>query len=454
MPAVPSQPVIPCAMCRLHWRNQLHGFSFMLQRKSIAQRVVWFVVICLLFVMAVIFSVVLLKEYVDRRVVTLNTIHQVQRLHFPNISFCPKHVDTVNFTVIENDLRFHLPHLSDYRVNQLLMFAMAGAGFQHFDSYTKLVKRSEVEELADLFRHWRGDRSNLEFFKFFFEENGYKCEQLFQTCYYGKREIPCCDLFRPNYVMMRGRCFIMREFAQTEPDEAGKLMFFFHQMHSPFLDAEGTQKQIVAYISQLYEDIPTFPRFYLNNHTWYRIRLKKRRISMLSPNPHCASEQTEKRGNCYVESWHRERVTKPFNCTIFYLAHKNPELEVCDPKVIFLNYRSVLNMVSNRSAYQNLTKCLPACQRDIIDTQLYSNKFQDQRSNTGARNANFHLEASYDNLQVEYYEEQLTTTTTGFISQIGGQLSFFLGISSISVLQFFVVPVGNALRQAFRRLRS
>uniref|UniRef100_A0A914HJ15 Uncharacterized protein n=1 Tax=Globodera rostochiensis TaxID=31243 RepID=A0A914HJ15_GLORO len=440
MPVVP-QPVIPCAMCRLHWRNQLHGFSFMLQRKSIAQRVVWFVVICLLFVMALYFSVVLLKEYVDRRVVTLNTIHQVQRLHFPNLSFCPKHVDTVNFTGIENDLRFHLPFMADYQINQLLMFAMAGAGFQHFDSYTKLVKRSEVEELADLFRHWRGNRSNLEFFKFFFEENGYKCEQLFQTCYYGKREIPCCDLFRPNYVMMRGRCFIMREFAQTEPDEAGKLMFFFHQMHSPFLDAEGTQKQIVAYISQLYEDIPTFPRFYLNNHTWYRIRLKKRRISMLSPNPHCAPEQTEKRGNCYVESWHRERVTKPFNCTIFYLAHKNPELEVCDPKVIFLNYRSVLNMVSNRSAYQNLTKCLPACQRDIIDTQLYSNKFQDQRSNTGAKNANFHLEASYDNLQVEYYAEQLTTTTTGFISQIGGQLSFFLGISSISVLQFFVVPI-------------
>jgi hypothetical protein len=42
------------------------------------------------------------------------------------------------------------------------------------------------------------------------------------------------------------------------------------------------QRQVVAYLSQRFEEIPTFPRFYLNEHHWYRLRLKKRRITMLS----------------------------------------------------------------------------------------------------------------------------------------------------------------------------
>ncbi|KAL3113058.1 hypothetical protein niasHT_013523 [Heterodera trifolii] len=454
-PTGPFCQAKPCTMCNNHWRNQLHGFSFFLLRQSLLLRLFWFFVICALFLLALFFSVLLIHEFFDRRVITLNTIRQVQSLHFPNISFCPKHVDTVNFAAIEKDLRLHLPHLSRHKVNQLMMFAMAGAGFQHFDAYTQLTDRSEMEELDTLFRQWRKTRSNLEFFKFFFEENGYECEQLFQSCYYGKREIPCCDLFKPNYIMLRGRCFVLRDFPQTAPDEAAKLTFYFNQMHSPFLDAEGMQRQVVAYISQNSEDFATFPRFYLNNHTWYRIRLKKRRISMLSPNPHCSSERTMERGNCYVDSWLRERVTKPFKCTIFYLAHKSPELEVCDPKVIFLNYRSVLNVVSNRSEYQNLSKCLPSCQRDIVDTQLYFHKFQHQQENFETKNPFvFHLEASYENLQVEYYEEQLTTTAPGFISQIGGQLNFFLGISLISIIQFFLIPIAKFLSGNIRKVKN
>ncbi|KAL3082952.1 hypothetical protein niasHS_010754 [Heterodera schachtii] len=513
-PTVPFYQAKPCTMCNNHGRNQLHGFSFFLLRQSLLLRLFWFFVICALFLLALFFAVLLIHEFFDRRVVTLNTIRQVQSLHFPNISFCPKHVDTVNFAAIEKDLRLHLPHLSRHKVNQLMMFAMAGAGFQHFDAYTQLTDRSEVEELDTLFRQWRKTRSNLQFFKFFFEENGYECEQVkkssgipFAKCHQIRAVIPIlllrqtrnpmlrfvqakllsftdglstdglttdglstdelsgpraerpppppnpslCDGIiafppPPQDIMLRGRCFVLRDFPQTAPDEAAKLTFYFNQMHSPFLDAEGIQRQVVAYISQNSEDFATFPRFYLNNHTWYRIRLKKRRISMLSPNPHCSSERTMERGNCYVDSWLRERVTKPFKCTIFYLAHKSPELEVCDPKVIFLNYRSVLNVVSNRSEYQNLSKCLPSCQRDIVDTQLYFHKFQHQQENFETKNPFvFHLEASYENLQVEYYEEQLTTTAPGFISQIGGQLNFFLGISLISIIQFFLIPIAKFL---------
>nr|CAD2183459.1 unnamed protein product [Meloidogyne enterolobii] len=127
---------------------------------------------------------------------------------------------------------------------------------------------------------------------------------MFHSCMYGKRRIPCCDIFRPTYVMLRGRCYRMRAFAQTEPDEAGKLTLFFKEMSSSYLAVTGRQRQLIVYLSQQYEDIPTFPRFYLNNNYWYRLRLKKRHISLLNPNQHCSPvEKYIKRGNCYVDSW-------------------------------------------------------------------------------------------------------------------------------------------------------
>ena len=41
--------------------------------------------------------------------------------------------------------------------------------------------------------------------------------------------------------MLRGRCFRMRAFAQTEPDEAGKLTLFFKEMSSSYLAVTGRQ---------------------------------------------------------------------------------------------------------------------------------------------------------------------------------------------------------------------
>lgn len=67
--------------------------------------------------------------------------------------------------------------------------------------------------------------------------------QLFEACFYGSRPIRCCDNFAPTYVMLRGRCFRLKEFYQFDPDEAGKLSLFFHKMPSPFVSVRGKQVQ-------------------------------------------------------------------------------------------------------------------------------------------------------------------------------------------------------------------
>jgi hypothetical protein len=64
-----------------------------------------------------------------------------------------------------------------------------------------------------------------------------------------------------------------REYKYNRYRERKYLFYLNHGINT-------TQRQVVAYLSQK-EDIPTFPRFYLNDHFWYRLRLKKRRISML-----------------------------------------------------------------------------------------------------------------------------------------------------------------------------
>nr|CAD2209246.1 unnamed protein product [Meloidogyne enterolobii] len=82
--------------------------------------------------------------------------------------------------------------------------------------------------------------------------------------------------------------------------------------------------------------------------------------------------------------------------------------------------------------------------------------FKTKEAMLGAKNKkfHFHLEASYENLQEEVYEEKLTTTLPGFISQIGGQFSFFLGMSLISLLQFFLIPIINFIGNLVIKIKN
>uniref|UniRef100_A0A915EHQ5 Uncharacterized protein n=1 Tax=Ditylenchus dipsaci TaxID=166011 RepID=A0A915EHQ5_9BILA len=181
-----------------------------------------------------------------------------------------------------------MPYLSLNRtaVNDLISFALAGAGFHNFDAHIQFWSVQQVDQLAQWFKRWRGQRTLRQFLHYLFETNGYTCQD---ACFYGRRPIICCDHFAPAYF---------------DPDEAGKLSLFMKQLKSPFVNIHGLQPQVVVYIGDEYEDIPTFPRFYLNDHTWYKFRIRKRRIKMLTPNPHCSSDFLKMgRGKCLVETW-------------------------------------------------------------------------------------------------------------------------------------------------------
>ncbi|KAI1714492.1 amiloride-sensitive sodium channel domain-containing protein [Ditylenchus destructor] len=422
-----------CLYCRFLWRKEFHGLSALLKTKSATGQTLWLGLIGLYVVVSMWLSYFLLNLYVDadrERVVTLNTIKRRDFMLYPNLTICPKNVDALNFTAVESDIHFRLPHLNGTAINDLIEFTMAGAGFHNFDAHINFWSDFELEQLSKLFRKWRGNRPLLEFMKLIFETYGYVCHDLFEACFYGKRPFRCCEHFSPSYVMLRGRCFRLRQFFQHDPDETGKLSLYFRQMPSPFVSIEGKQPQVIVYVGDQYDDVPTW---------------------MLPPNPHCTTDYNNKgRGYCLVESWLRSRIIEPLNCTIFYMAHKHPEIPVCEPETVVRNY-GLVDQADKLFAYNKKYtpmkyRCLPACKRDHIDIKLY---FSEKRR-PGMHNALFQLEASYENLQVEYYEERETTTLRGFISQIGGQMSLFLGISIVSVLQT-LIPLSQAALEAVRK---
>ncbi|KAH7675912.1 Protein DEL-7, partial [Aphelenchoides avenae] len=88
---------------------------------------------------------------------------------------------------------------------------------------------------------------------------------LFDKCFYSSEKMDCCTMFRPTYVMLRGRCFRMIEFHQVDEDQHGKLKFEFKQLPSPLVDNNRGQQQIVVYLTDNYTDVGNYPRLYFHS---------------------------------------------------------------------------------------------------------------------------------------------------------------------------------------------
>lgn len=68
--------------------------------------------------------------------------------------------------------------LSSSEANSLLAFAIAGAGFKNFQRFVGGWNDDHIVQLATLFDKWKGNRSLSSFYRFIFEDNGYRCEDV------------------------------------------------------------------------------------------------------------------------------------------------------------------------------------------------------------------------------------------------------------------------------------
>ncbi|KAH7719715.1 Protein DEL-7 [Aphelenchoides avenae] len=391
-----------------------------------------------------------MEDYQENQTTTLVTIKQDPRMLFPGIVLCPKNPDALNYPAVIADIRKRMPYLDRVTIGKLVTYAIAGAGLDNVDPDVHFIT-PYIGRLDALFRRWKGRKTHAEFYRDLFETNGYKCEQFFDRCFYASKEFRCCDVFKQHYVMLRGRCFRMRDFYQTDPDATGRLTFFVNQLTSPLADPNGAQPQMIAYIADNHPDVATFPRYYIDIRKNNYIRFSATEIQLFPWNEQCSERPEDKgRASCYVRKWLRTRLIQPFNCTVFYMAHKNPKLDICEPKVLVENYQTMRNNSLNVAAGERVSDlernliCKPACERFDHKVQFFRS---DSAALKGNGSAPFTLLASYHDLEFHRYEEVVVTTVPGFVSQLGGQSALFVGFSVISIVQLFVSVFEFALQK-------
>ncbi|RCN29474.1 hypothetical protein ANCCAN_24768 [Ancylostoma caninum] len=154
--------------------------------------------------------------------------------------------------------------------------------------------RTYMSHLNALYRTWSNGYSTEEFFNIMQAKYGYSCNELFRECQLAGKTLNCCsDLFQRQVVMRRGICFQTRRFVnQTEADDIGRLVLSIkappsitnpHYNHS--------QPQIIVYVTDNFEHVVDFPRFYLYPHEWNRMRFTARYIELIENKDVCTQKQ-------------------------------------------------------------------------------------------------------------------------------------------------------------------
>ncbi|KAH7689538.1 Protein DEL-8, partial [Aphelenchoides avenae] len=169
------------------------------------------------------------------------------------------------------------------------------------------------------------------------------------------------------------------------------------------------EAQALIYLTDPGAEAATFPRYYFNPSDWNQIIITKRRIKMLESNPHCEKRCKRCGSECYIKRWLYQRVVDPLNCTLYYQQHHAPGYKVCNPWEIVTRYDDVIDETTNGS-----TKCLPSCDRE--DYYFHQVNVQNVMMNgkKAIPNMLFRFDLHYSDLEVETYEEVVTTTVPGF----------------------------------------
>ncbi|KAE9547322.1 hypothetical protein FO519_009467 [Halicephalobus sp. NKZ332] len=424
-------------ICRCHWRHMFHGLNFFLFTRDYNLRLSYILGIIAALVASGITIWMTYDKYMGQQTATLMTIRQKRDLRFPNITLCPKYPDAFNLSLVLSDIQVRLSvdvGINDTDINNLIAFALSGAGLDNFDPIISQWDDDYINRLAIWFRKWQSNRNLSDFYSFLFDEAGYKCADFFTYCYYAGDEIPCCDIFKFSYVMLRGRCLKLREFYQEDPAATGTVSVYIRNMPSQVLMTGGDQPQAILYISDQYPDVPTFPRFYLYPNQVNQLHLELQTTSMLPSNPHCSNSTSAIGvGTCVVDTWLKTRVVEPLNCTLFYFQDKYPNLPVCLPDEVVRTYDNVVNQ-----AVENGTRCLPACFRRETELTMLVTKSGKSDVNITGEYA-FYLEFAYDDLQETMFQEIVTTTVPGFIAEVGGGFGLFLGISAFTMAHLILL---------------
>ncbi|RCN50028.1 hypothetical protein ANCCAN_03857 [Ancylostoma caninum] len=245
--------------CRYRWLREIHGVSALMMSNSVEEKVFWVLIILGCGFVSVINTDFILAGYVSHRSSTRITFVPVQSIKYPTLVFCPKNADALNYSRIYDDLLVNIGFFNNVTAADVLRYAIAGSGFDNFD--VSAWSNEYRCELRELYNTWRANRTILEMFDFLFSENGYLCQEFFESCQAGSRILDCCSIFKPTYVMLRGRCFrLVDDYNQTDVDENDKLLIRFHAVQGSLAAKKKNKAQVIMYIGDSNPEIGLYPR--------------------------------------------------------------------------------------------------------------------------------------------------------------------------------------------------
>ncbi|KAH7722935.1 Protein DEL-7 [Aphelenchoides avenae] len=328
----------------------LHGFCQVQTASTLRKKLAWSIIVIGGLLVSFGTTKYMVKTYFENYSNTVITIKQADRLQYPTLYICPKNPDALNESLVKEDIERHVPGLDAKTIRWLVGYAIAGAGFDNMDPLLEEMGTRDLTRIKKLFDVWLDGRSFRVFFRVLFEKYGYTCGEMFHKCEYGHHKVDCCDIFNSSYVMLRGRCFKLREFYQADPDHHGRLHIVVKQLPSWLIQEDGWQPQAVMFLSAPGAETSTFPRFYFKFTSWNRLYAKLTHYKMLDSNTQCASQCIKcHQSNCYLKKWLGKRLILPFNCTLYYHRLYFTNYEVCDPELVVQNYERIIDTRTNDS---------------------------------------------------------------------------------------------------------
>lgn len=390
-----------------------------------------------------LFSVI--KEYHGKPSATKITVHSVQELLLPQITICPTNPMTLNINKMVEGLfiKNNITNWNMTHVQNFANFMLLGSGFHKVDlGFLETINITQMTNLYDIFRQ---NSTVLDYFSEFFNTYGLQCSQLFKSCSLGSEKLDCCKIMIPTYTIRRGRCFRTVELKQKTFDELGKLKLEIRKPKSMLKNEKNVD--IIAFIGEHKESLAPFPRYYINEGKWVRMRIFAKYINLIERDGICTDQVNSiSKASCYLRDWMKTKVEDPLNCTFpFVSLSKEVKLDGCRPEKLAKVYRNIddANYITHN--------CILSCDRweytVVSETPRSLINFDDGKK----IDFDYRLDVSYNDLQYEVIEEVLTISFATLISLIGGQFSLFLGSSLLNFIQAIIMVI-ILTKRLFKRL--
>uniref|UniRef100_A0A0N4ZE46 Acid-sensing ion channel 1 n=1 Tax=Parastrongyloides trichosuri TaxID=131310 RepID=A0A0N4ZE46_PARTI len=429
----------------LSWVEMIHGLELYLKIKNKKFKVSWIIFLIISSIVSIYLTAYTVLEYFDEKTITLFTVKRTPTIPYHAMTFCPKFSDSYNVTSIKNMFYSIDKNMSEGDFNDLMIFLSAGGGFDDYQDVVKTFDDDKYRKIEEVFSNivsYFGSIENV--YHYIFNEENFKCEDFFQECYFGDIDKDCCEMFEEKFVLLRGKCFSMKMYNQTAPDEMDKLSLVLKPISSYYMESTGIQEQIIVYNSPRGKYIAVSPRYYIYGRDWNRFKFERNVYKLLKGNSNCNSDDNyDGFPMCFIDSWLEEKLYNPYNCTFFYMTNSDKKYDICEPMTIVKNYSEIMTM-----KLQYL-ECLQACNREEITTDLVTRPYNYNLAGIKIdKNSRIRIEISYLRMEEYYYQEVGMTTPSGFISEIGGHTGLFVGITMISVVQI-IFKVSKYLYEEF-----